>query len=58
VQRKTAGAEQGLDGLAQLLGMSVMGLGGLIAISGGVIYLIAVSGTLLRSLPLARPQPA
>lgn len=58
VQRKTAGAEQGLESLAQILGMSVMGLGGLIAISGGVIYLVAVSGTLRRSLPMARPQAA
>jgi hypothetical protein len=58
VQRKTAGAEQGLDSLAQVLGMSVMGLGGLIAISGGVIYIIAVSGTLRRSLPMARLRAA
>ena len=58
VQRKTAGAEQGLESLAQVLGMSVMGLGGLVAISGGIIYLVAVSGTLRRSLPLARPQAA
>jgi cytochrome c oxidase subunit I len=58
VQRKTAGAEQGLESLAQILGMSVMGLGGLIAITGGVIYLVAVTGTLRRSLPLARPQAA
>jgi cytochrome c oxidase subunit I len=58
VQRKTAGADQGLESLAQILGMSVMGLGGLVAITGGVIYLVAVSGTLRRSLPLARPHAA
>lgn len=58
VQRKTAGAEQSLESLAQVLGMSVMGLGGLIAICGGVIYLVAVSGTLRRGLPVARPQAA
>jgi cytochrome c oxidase subunit I len=58
VQRKTAGAEQGLDSLAQVLGMSVMGLGGLVAISGGIIYIIAVSGTLRRSLPLPRLRAA
>lgn len=58
VQRKTAGAEQGLDSLAQVLGMSVMGLGGLVAITGGVLYLVAVSGTLRRSLPIARPHAA
>jgi cytochrome c oxidase subunit I len=58
VQRKTAGADQGLESLAQILGMSVMGIGGLIAIAGGVIYLVAISGTLRRSLPAARPQAA
>jgi cytochrome c oxidase subunit I len=58
VQRKTAGAEQGLESLAQIVGMSVMGIGGLIAITGGVIYLVAVSGTLRRKLPATRPQAA
>lgn len=58
VQRKTAGAEQGLESLAQILGMSVMGIGGLIAISGGAIYIIAVSGTLRRSLPMFRLRAA
>jgi cytochrome c oxidase subunit I len=58
VQRKTAGAEQGLESLAQILGMSVMGIGGLIAISGGIIYIVAVSGTLRRSLPMARLRAA
>ncbi|WP_405241430.1 cbb3-type cytochrome c oxidase subunit I [Lentisalinibacter salinarum] len=41
VQRKTAGAEQGLEGIAQIAGMAVMGLGGLIAIVGGVLFLAA-----------------
>lgn len=41
VQRKTAGAEQGLEGLAQVGGMAVMGLGGLIAIIGGILFLVA-----------------
>lgn len=58
VQRKTAGADQGLESLAQLLGMTVMGIGGLVAITGGILYLLAVSGTLWRSSPLARPQAA
>jgi cytochrome c oxidase subunit I len=58
MQRKTAGADQGLESLAQILGMSVMGVGGLVAICGGVIYIVAVSGTLRRSLPMARPQAA
>jgi cytochrome c oxidase subunit I len=58
VQRKTAGADQGLESLAQILGMTVMGIGGLIAITGGVIYLVAVSGTLRRSLPVLRLRAA
>lgn len=41
VQRKTAGAAQGLEGLAQMAGMSAMALGGLIAIVGGVLFLVA-----------------
>ncbi len=42
VQRKTAGAAQGLDTLAQKAGMGLMGLGGLIAIIGGVVFLVIV----------------
>jgi cytochrome c oxidase subunit I len=56
VQRKTAGADQGLEGLAQVLGMSVMGLGGLIAISGGVIYIVAVCGAFRRRRSAATLQ--
>jgi cytochrome c oxidase subunit I len=48
VQRKTAGAAQGLEGIAQITGMAVMGIGGLVAISGGVLFLIAVAGSLRR----------
>lgn len=42
VQRKTAGAEQGLEQFEQIAGMGLMGLGGLISIIGGVIFLIVV----------------
>ncbi len=42
VQRKTAGAEQGLEQFEQIAGMSLMGLGGLISIVGGVIFLVVV----------------
>ena len=41
VQRKTAGADQGLEGLAQIIGMGIMGLGGLVAIIGGILFLVA-----------------
>ncbi len=44
VQRKTAGADQGLEGFAQILGMSVMGLGGLVATVGGLLFVWAVWG--------------
>lgn len=40
VQRKTAGVAQGLDGLGQTAGMGLMGLGGLVSITGGVLFLI------------------
>ena len=40
VQRKTAGAAQGLEGLSQIAGMGLMGLGGLISIIGGLLFLI------------------
>jgi cytochrome c oxidase subunit 1 len=42
VQRKTAGAAQGLESIQQIAGMGLMGLGGMIAIIGGVIFLVVV----------------
>ncbi len=42
VQRKTAGAEQGLEKFEQIAGMGLMGLGGLISIIGGIIFLVVV----------------
>jgi heme/copper-type cytochrome/quinol oxidase subunit 1 len=39
VQRKTTHAEQGIE---QIAGMGLMGLGGLISIIGGVIFLVVV----------------
>ena len=40
VQRKVAGAEQVLVSLPQKVGMGMMGLGGLIAIIGGVMFVL------------------
>lgn len=40
VQRKTAGAAQGLDGISQTAGMGLMGLGGLISVIGGLMFLL------------------
>ena len=40
VQRKTAGVAQGLEGFGQIAGMGLMGLGGLISVIGGLLFLI------------------
>jgi hypothetical protein len=40
VQRKTAGTAQGLEGLGQITGMGLMGLGGLISVIGGLLFLV------------------
>jgi len=40
VQRKVAGSEQVLRSLPEIIGMGMMGLGGLIAIIGGVLFVI------------------
>jgi len=42
VQRKIAGESQALDGVEKIAGMGLMGLGGLIAVIGGVLFLIVV----------------
>jgi heme/copper-type cytochrome/quinol oxidase subunit 1 len=43
VQRKVAGADQVLSGVQQVAGMGLMGLGGLIAVVGGVLFLVVVA---------------
>jgi cytochrome c oxidase subunit I len=42
VQRKVAGAEQVLRTSGEIAGMGLMGLGGLIAIIGGLLFVIVV----------------
>ena len=49
VQRKVAGAAQELHGFAQKAGMGLMGFGGLIAVIGGIIFLVVVFKALRRS---------
>ena len=49
-KRKVAGAEQGLHGFAQTAGMGLMGFGGLIAVIGGVIFLVVVFKAMRRPL--------
>jgi hypothetical protein len=41
IERKTAGAAQGLEGLAKAF-MGLMGLGGLLAVVGGILFVLAV----------------
>jgi heme/copper-type cytochrome/quinol oxidase subunit 1 len=41
IERKTAGAAQGLDGMARAF-MGVMGLGGLLAVIGGILFVLVV----------------
>ncbi len=48
VQRKVAGAEQVLRTTSEVAGMGLMGLGGLIAVAGGLLFAIVVLRTLGR----------
>ena len=47
VARKTYGAAQGLDNFAKIAGMTLMGIGGLVAISGGALFVYNVLFSLL-----------
>jgi len=51
VQRKVAGAEQPLRSLEQMAGMGLMGLGGLIAVLGGVLFAVIVIRAMTRGRP-------
>jgi cytochrome c oxidase subunit 1 len=53
VQRKTAGLDQGVDRLGEIAGMGLMGLGGLVSVIGGLLFLV-VSYQSIR--PRARTQ--
>jgi hypothetical protein len=46
VQRKVAGAEQVLRSASEVAGMGLMGLGGAVAIVGGVLFIVVVVGAL------------
>ncbi len=48
VQRKVAGAEQVLRSSSEVAGMALMGIGGLIAVAGGLLFAIVVLRTLRR----------
>ncbi len=53
VQRKVAGAEQVLRTPAEVAGMGLMGLGGAIAIAGGLVFVVVV----LRAMRGGAPRP-
>jgi len=48
VARKTAGVEQGLDSAFKLVSMGVVGLGGAVAVLGGVLFVGQVLARLVR----------
>jgi heme/copper-type cytochrome/quinol oxidase subunit 1 len=50
VQRKVAGGEQVLRSAGEIAGMGLMGLGGLVAIVGGLLFVVVVFGAM-------RPRP-
>ena len=49
VQRKVAGASQALRSTEEVAAMGLMGLGGLIAVAGGLMFLVIVLRAMLRS---------
>ncbi len=48
VERKVAGAAQVLRTPQEVAGMALMGLGGLVAIAGGLAFVVVVGGALRR----------
>ena len=48
VQRKVAGTEQVLRSTGEIAGMGLMGLGGLLAIAGGLLFALVVLGAMRR----------
>lgn len=53
VQRKVAGAEQVLRSTGEIAGMGMMGLGGLIAIIGGLLFVVVAVRAIRRPLGCA-----
>ncbi len=48
VQRKTAGAAQGLENLPEIAGMALMGAGGGISVIGGILFAIVMIKALMK----------
>jgi hypothetical protein len=49
VQRKVAGGEQVLRSTAEIMGMGLMGAGGLIAVAGGLLFVVVVLQAVWRA---------
>ena len=49
MQRKVAGAEQALRTTQEVAGMGLMGLGGLIAIVGGILFVWVVLDSVIAA---------
>lgn len=58
VQRKVAGAEQVLRSPAEVAGMGLMGLGGLVAIVGGLLFVVVVLRAARHPVFLVQTLPA
>jgi len=56
--RKVAGAEQGLDGIAQVGGMAMNGIGGTVAVIGGLMFIWTAGRALLQKDPEASGRTA
>jgi hypothetical protein len=52
VQRKTAGLAQGVDRVGEIAGMGLMGLGGMVSVIGGLLFLVVC----YRSIRNLRPR--
>lgn len=53
VQRKVAGAEQALRSTSEIVAMGIMGLGGLVAIIGGLVFALVVLVAMRRKPGIA-----
>lgn len=53
VQRKTAGLAQGVERLEEIAGMGLMGFGGLVSVTGGLLFLVVA----WKSMRGGRRQP-
>lgn len=54
IQRKTAGAAQGLEGVWTKAFMGIMGLGGLLAVIGGILFVLVVLRAFLQPMTTRR----